>query len=180
MGKRFVELGSSRGYGYDYGYYFSSGAGRGDGGGYDLGGSFSSGDGYGYSSIDGLGYGEETLRKEFWLKIKDKLEVGWVLKEEDTEVKRELIEAMGADNFFKQSKGTIVHKDTDAKGNERALLRIPIEDAESGYLQAVRVTCPTTGRVYYLGVPPEITTCQEAVASTFGMKPEQYKPIRET
>ena len=91
-----------------------------------------------------------------------------------------MIEAMGADNFFRQLDAQVIHSDIDGCGNTRQLLRIPLSDTEVGYVQAVKVVCPATGRVYHLGVPPTVKTCQEAVASTFGIKQDEYHPERET
>jgi hypothetical protein len=108
------------------------------------------------------------------------MNIYWVLQEHNTEIRREMIEAMGVDNFFRQLDTEIIHTDIDGYGNLRRLLRFPLSDTNAGYLQSVKVVCPTTHREYYLGVPPEVRTCQEAVASTFGMKPEQYKPERES
>ena len=136
------------------------------------------GSGYGYGYGDGSG--DEMARKSYLLLVGHKLDAKWVLAEVNAELKREMIEAMGANKFFGQLDCQIVHNDIDGCGHPRSLLRIPLPETERGYLQSVKVVCPTTRRVYYLGVPPNVTTCQEAVASTFGLKPEQYNPERET
>ena len=73
-----------------------------------------------------------------------------------------------------------MHTDTDGCGNPRRLLRVDLADMAAGYLQAVEVVCPTTLRQYVLGVGPTVTTCQAAVASTFGLTATQYQPVRET
>jgi hypothetical protein len=44
----------------------------------------------------------------------------------------------------------------------------------------VRVVCPSTGRVYWLQVPPACRTAREAVAATFGLTPTEYDPARQT
>ena len=108
------------------------------------------------------------MRLLYWQAIADKLNAKWVLAEQNAEIKRELVEAMGLDRFFAQLEAQIMHSDIDGCGNLRALLRIPLPETNAGYLQAVRVVCPTTGRIYHLGVPSHVKTCQEAVASTFG------------
>lgn len=43
----------------------------------------------------------------------------------------------------------------------------------------VRVICPSTGAVYYLGVPQKCQTAHEAVAATFGLRAEAYNPIQQ-
>ena len=154
------------GYGSGYGYGYGSGDGYGDG----------DGDGDGY----GDGYGDGSNMKEFFSLVADKLNAQWVLAEQNAELRRMLIEIMGADRFFAHLNATQIHSDIDGCGNPRALLRFKLTDAAAGYLQAVRVVCPTTGRVYHLGVPPAVKTCQEAVASTFNMRFKEYAPERES
>ena len=95
-------------------------------------------------------------------------------------MKRIAIEVLGPDQFFSELDSIVVHHDIDGMGNPRRLLRFPLQEAAAGYLQAVHVICPTTGREYYLGVPPQIQTCQEAVASTFRLSAQEYHPNRET
>ena len=112
--------------------------------------------------------------------ISDKLDALWVLAEPNQELRRIMIEAMGADNFFRQLNPVIVHEEIDGLGHPRTVLRIKMPDTKAGYVQAVRVVCPTTGRVYHLGVSPQAKTCQEAVAETFGIKPGEYHPDRES
>jgi len=178
--------GYGSGYGYGYGSGYGSGYGAGAGDGYGAGSGAGSGDGYGdgYGSgyCDGYGYGSGSgsFRTLFWSEIKDTLTAEWVLEEPNAEIKRELIEAMGIDQFFCQLKAIIIHTDVDGYGNPRQLLRFPIQEAEAGYLQAVRVVCPTTKRIYHLGVPAHVKTCQDAVASTFGRKGDEYHPERES
>lgn len=108
------------------------------------------------------------------------LTASMAMKEPNMELRRVMIESLGADRFFSQLGGKVVHTDIDGCGNPRELVRLELVDAQAGYVQAVHVICPTTGRQYYLGVPPDVETCQQAVASTFGMTAEQYKPGRET
>ncbi len=91
-----------------------------------------------------------------------------------------LIEAMGADRFFSQLKGKVIHADIDGCGNPRQLVRMPLEETATGFVQAVHVICPTTHREYYLGVPPDVETCQGAVAATFKIKTNEYNPERES
>mgnify|MGYP001616111630 CR=1 FL=1 len=63
----------------------------------------------------------------------------------------------------------------------RELLRVrrPKGSINVNPIVAVRVTCPSTGHVYLLRVPPETVTCQEAVAWTFGLSSLGYQPTVE-
>lgn len=47
-------------------------------------------------------------------------------------------------------------------------------------VRAVEVICPSTGQDYLLRVPPSMSTCQSAVAWTFGMNASTYAPLVET
>ena len=196
MAEKALELGYGSGYGYGsgsgygsgygYGSGSGSGSGYGDGAGSGYGSGYGSGFGYGDGSGvgdgSGHGYGDGygEIRTLYWQAIKEKLQAQWVLAEPNAEIKRELIEAMGIDRFFAQLKADIFHTDIDGYGNPRKLLRFPMPEAEAGYLQAVQVVCPTTGRIYNLGVPAYIKTCQDAVASTFSKKGDEYHPERES
>lgn len=53
------------------------------------------------------------------------------------------------------------------------LIEIP---AAREHIRAVKVTCPTTGRRYLLRVPPTVTTAHEAVAWTFRLAADEYRP----
>jgi hypothetical protein len=99
---------------------------------------------------------------------------------DNAELRRVAIEAMGPDRFFSEARAETIHEDIDGIGNRRRLLRVSVSGARRGYLQAVEVTCPTTGHVYHLGVPQNVRACQEAVASTFGLKADEYRPVRES
>ena len=175
---------------YGYGYGYGSGAGDGAGAGYG------SGAGYGYGSGAGSGYGdaygegkgwgvsrdEETLR-QFWqvCAISGAYGAKECLLEKNQEMRRIMIECLGADRFFAQANAKVIHSDIDGCGNPRQLVRLRMKGAGArGHLMAVHVVCPTTKRTYYLGVHPGMKTCQEAVAITFGLKPSEYQPIRES
>ena len=102
------------------------------------------------------------------------------LREQNSEVKRIMIELMGYDRFFGEAGGTIVHRDIDGYDHPRELISVPMVEAAAGHIMAVHVICPTTGRHYFLGVPASVKTCQEAVASTFGKGPTEYAPEVES
>ena len=44
----------------------------------------------------------------------------------------------------------------------------------------VQVADPSTGREYYLRVPPGVNTADEAVAWTFGLSSSEYHPAQES
>lgn len=107
-----------------------------------------------------------------------KIEVSFVERQRNEELRRELLDAYpGGLLAYMQDAGAIrVH--TDAYGTLWAWL--DRHDRRSEAIVMVEVICPTTGRRYGLRVPPGMTTAKEAVAWTFGLRPNQYRPSIHT
>ena len=171
-----VGNGYGDGYGYGYGNGYGYGYGDGDGSGYGYG----SGYGSGYGDGSGYGYGTGDLETFAAFVALSPVSARQALSLENAEMRRVAIEALGPDRFFSEARAKIIHEDIDGIGNRRRLLRVRVSGARRGYLQAVEVTCPTTGHIYHLGVPQNVRACQEAVASTFGLKADEYRPVRES
>ncbi|ULH16181.1 hypothetical protein MF271_06080 [Deinococcus sp. KNUC1210] len=54
-----------------------------------------------------------------------------------------------------------------------------MENDES--LVALNMQCPSTGRSYFIRVPPSTTTCHQAAAWIAGFDdPAQYRPVMES
>ena len=69
-------------------------------------------------------------------------------------------------------------RDTDS-GGARELLCVEVPGDEP--LVCVSVRCPSTGRHYLLRMPPDVTSCAQAVAWTTGFdNPDAYAPLQET
>lgn len=94
-----------------------------------------------------------------------------VLREQNAEVKRTMIERMGIERFFAEAHATEVARDLDTNGNLVRLLRIPLAEMRNGFIQAVEVQCPSTGRRYIHRVPDTVRTPAEARAAMWGLKP---------
>ena len=107
------------------------------------------------------------------LLLKGTLSAKDIVQVNNVELRRILIEDMGYEKFAQQVNSKIIDQD-----NERALLRIDFPPDEPLYLVTVR--CPSTRAFYMLRVPPTMTTVQEAVAWTFGLKADKYAPEVET
>jgi hypothetical protein len=89
-----------------------------------------------------------------------------------------LLDRLGIESFVKQARAVVVDVDRDP-GGERRLLRIPFENGD--HVVCVQVNCPSTGKRYFLRVPPEITTCHAAAAWIAGFaNPSDYRPAVET
>ncbi|HKK37968.1 MAG TPA: hypothetical protein VJ949_00955, partial [Cryomorphaceae bacterium] len=70
---------------------------------------------------------------------------------------------------------------TDRFGNELVLYRTEAIDRLVGdYIYFAKVVCPSTGRNYFLCVPPGLSGVEEAVSWTFGKSPGDYRPSIET
>lgn len=102
-----------------------------------------------------------------------------IMEERNSEIRRVMLEKMGIGRFLNESNAHVLDQDTDGRGMPRRLLAQRLWGwAEISVY--VEVTCPSTGHVYYLRVPPETRSCAQAVAWTFGMDAAQYAPLVET
>ena len=107
----------------------------------------------------------------------EKISAEIVLKEENAEVRRCMMEVMGYQKFINQANPKILDTDKDSSGMARQLFKIDLKDDEP--LIIVEVNCPSTNHKYLLRVPPAIKSCSEAVAWTFGMEIKNYIPLVE-
>lgn len=100
-----------------------------------------------------------------------------ILNVENVELRRVLIERLGYETFLQQVGGVVRDRDTDS-GGERQLICIAFEDDEP--LMLLKVTCPSTGHLHVLRVPPYMRTCHQAAAWVAGFdNPDDYDPAIE-
>ncbi|MBW4549920.1 MAG: hypothetical protein KME35_02195 [Aphanocapsa sp. GSE-SYN-MK-11-07L] len=100
-----------------------------------------------------------------------------ILNTENVELRRILIERLGYETFLQQVGGLIRDRDTDA-GGERQLIYVPFDDDEP--LMLLKVTCPSTGHLHVLRVPPYLLSCHQAAAWIAGFdNPDDYHPLVE-
>lgn len=98
--------------------------------------------------------------------------------EPNVEARRFMIDMYGLDNFIRDAKARKIDDDKYGKLYIRELL-----DDEPIVLLEVLNSSPEpdgTYKTYFLRVPPHCRTSREAVAWTFGLRPEQYNPLKET
>jgi hypothetical protein len=89
-----------------------------------------------------------------------------------------MLDRMGMERFIAEAQAEELDVDRDA-GGKRRLLRIGLAGGER--LVCVEVLCPSTGNRYILRVPPDVSTCRQAIAWTAGFEnPDHYAPIQET
>lgn len=94
----------------------------------------------------------------------------------NAEVRRALCEIVGWEKIMDAVGAKVIHEDETGQLLEAE----NVIDGERIKLRFVRVTCPTTNRVYVLGTRETAQTAKEGVAATFGMTPEEYNPVVET
>ncbi len=108
----------------------------------------------------------------------ESITVDEILSERNAALRQVLLERMGLERFAEQAKAVVIDRDEDA-GGERRLLRIRFDGGDD--IVCVQVKCPSTAKHYMLRVPPEMQTCQQAVAWTAGFNnPLTYRPLLET
>ena len=106
------------------------------------------------------------------------LTVEQIEKEPNAEVRRIMVERFGLERFILESGANLIHSDETG-----ALYRKDLaEDEPVVVVHVVNSTPEPDGepRKYMLRVPPTITKAREAVAWTFGLKPNEYRPEIET
>lgn len=88
------------------------------------------------------------------------------------------IDVMGYPWLFSLASPRLVDFDLEVSGYPRRLLELPFP--RESVVVAV-LTCPSTGKSTFLRVPPDMRTCAQAVAWSFGFdEPERYQPWQET
>ena len=98
--------------------------------------------------------------------------------EDNAERRRVLLDRFGIARFVKATETELLDQDRDA-GGERQLLRTELKDDEP--LVGLSCFCPSTGRHYFLRVPPDTETCHQAAAWIAGFdNPDEYEPLVET
>lgn len=99
--------------------------------------------------------------------------------EENTEVRRVMLELFGFERFMQESGAKVVHKDETGELFQKKLR------GEREPLMMVKVKNSTaepdgTFKFYCLRVPPRTKTAREGIAWTFGLNEKQYQPELET
>ncbi|WP_397319554.1 DUF6745 domain-containing protein [Oscillatoria nigro-viridis] len=92
----------------------------------------------------------------------------WILAEENAELRRVLIEGIGYDRICQE----LAAKQID-NWQEYALLQIDNADVEPICL--LKMTCPSTGFIHALRVPPDLTSAREAIRwVNWDIDPEEF------
>ena len=92
----------------------------------------------------------------------------WIISEENAELRRVLIERIGYDRICCELQAV----ELDC-WQEYTLLKIANADVEPIYL--LKMTCPSTGFIHALRVPPDLESAQEAIRwVNWGINPEEF------
>jgi internalin A len=81
----------------------------------------------------------------------------WLLEEDNAEVRRVLIQVIGYDRICEELQAQVLDS-----WQEYTLLCIAA-DVDVEPIHLLKMTCPSTGRIHILRVPPEITSAREAI-----------------
>ncbi|MFX0033849.1 MAG: DUF6745 domain-containing protein [Candidatus Hodarchaeota archaeon] len=99
-----------------------------------------------------------------------------ILNLKNTEIKSHFLNdyGQGIKRFLKDLNAIIVHTE-----GTYTLIRIIVE-RHGEPLTYIIVKDVSSRKYYILRVPPDIRTCKEALAWTFGLSPEEYNPTKES
>jgi hypothetical protein len=125
-------------------------------------------DGWGFWAWHGVQVPEKVLLAPEELTRED------FLGERNIEARRVIQERMG-DRFVWELRGKFLDG-----GSHGVLYEVELPDDPEQVAHYLQVQDPSTGREYFLRVPPTIQTTAEAMAWTFGLSVEEYRPERET
>ena len=103
----------------------------------------------------------EEIKPELW-------KSEWIITEKNAEVRRILIQGIGYAKIARDLKAKSVNV-----WKEYELLRI--EDVDVEPIMLIKMTCPSTGLLHAHRVPPDITTCREAIKwCNWGIDKEEF------
>jgi len=113
--------------------------------------------------------------KDYQLFFKlDTLTAREILNCKNIEIRSLLMRRFGIDRLFRELGGFVEHQ------NGSSQLIVVDLGKSMAPMKLVKVQDATTKEIYVLAVPHTVHTCKEAIAWTFGLTKEEYKPIKET
>jgi leucine-rich repeat protein SHOC2 len=104
----------------------------------------------------------------YWIKLSD-WNPKWLLDEDNAEIRRVLIQQIGYDRICQELDA--IDLDT---WREYTLLKIDA-DIDEEPMVLLKMTCPSTGHIHILRVPPEITSAEAAITwVNHGIHPDEF------
>jgi hypothetical protein len=125
-------------------------------------------DGWGFYAWHGVCVPERVILSPEQLTQADFLDMS------NVEARRIIQERMGQ-RFVSEMGGKLIDE-----GPRGGLYEVSLRDDPEGVARYVQVQDASSERQYYLRVPPWIQTAEEAVAWTFALSVEEYRPTDET
>lgn len=130
-------------------------------------------DGYAVFAVDGV------IVPAWMIKRRDEIVAKNITNEKNTELRRVLLRLFGEERYIREIRAQMINEDSHGQ-----LYRAEFPTGGE-HLTMVRVENSTPEpdgsiKIYWLRVPPNITTAREAVAWTFDMDAQVYEPTRET
>ncbi|MDZ7957316.1 MAG: hypothetical protein RMY34_05335 [Aulosira sp. DedQUE10] len=93
----------------------------------------------------------------------------WLLTEDNAELRRVLIQGIGYDRMCEQLKAQVIDS-----WQKYTLLRIDA-DVDVEPIHILKMTCPSTGKIHTLRVPPEINSARVAIRwVNWDIDPEEF------
>jgi hypothetical protein len=137
-------------------------------------------DGPAFTYPDGFAlYAWHGLRVPAWLIDQlPRLRVKDIQAQANVELRRVMLESYGFDRYLRDAGAIRVHEDGTG-----ILWRAEFDDDQPLVMVEVLNATPEpdgTHRTYWLRVPPTVGSAREAVAWTFGLNADQYRPLQET
>ncbi|MEP0857248.1 DUF6745 domain-containing protein [Trichocoleus sp. DQ-U1] len=121
-------------------------------------------DGYSLYAYHGV-----TLPEKYGKLHPNQWEAQWIIDEDNAELRRVLIQGIGYERIA-QELGAIALDSYQ----EYSLLKIDT-DIDVEPISLLKMTCPSTGFIHALRVPPEIISAREAIAwVNWGINPEEF------
>lgn len=112
--------------------------------------------------------------------IKREFKHGEILTQNNVEIRRAMIDIYGANNLLHDADAEVL----DANKKEGSTLyRLTLRNDEPLVIVKVKNSTPEPDgeyKDYYLRVPPNMETVEQAIAWTFDMNDNEYKPEQET
>jgi leucine-rich repeat protein SHOC2 len=108
------------------------------------------------------------LPRKYWTKLSD-WNPKWLLDEKNSEIRQVLIQQIGYDRICQELNA--IDLDT---WREYTLLKIEVNIDEEPMV-LLKMICPSTGHIYILRVPPEITSAEAAITwVNHGIHPDEF------
>ncbi len=115
---------------------------------------------------------DANLPRQYWTKF-DKWKPEWLLYEDNVEIKRLLIKQVGYEKICTQLNAVELDN-----WREYTLLRIDVIEryyASEEPMVLLKMTCPSTGHIHILRVPPEMTSAEAAITwVNHGIHPDEF------